>query len=407
MPINDGESFMNVNFVNINDVKLTSVDTILVLHPNPQAEIIKKFEISGARVLTLNQIVVWMHSYIFRGVRALVNYSIKHPDVRIVCYRAPWFPAKDWSAGEREIKEKGITYGKIMETLKNGVLITHVFDGLHYTNEELLELLLVGERTHNLDGEFVFTDKESRLVNYVNGHRVTTDQPSQRKRSIFALGRCYMTGSFATDDKTICSYLQRRFNEDVAEFGIVVENYAVFPAGGHIDSVLKNLSYIPAKPNDIILTDIWAPQYFSSIDLSGLFQRPHNYGELFVDIYSHFNERGYRAIAGALFNFLQENDFFEKSLPPPPRRSFLTYRYAAAYVRHTPRPHSRNHSRRPPADLLRQRISRLQSLPQANQRNRGWQNRCGRYELQPIHPWPPLAHRIRRSTGEASLPLRR
>jgi hypothetical protein len=363
-PTNDGDPFANVNFVNINDIKLTSADTMLVLHPNPQAEIIKKFEISGARVLTLNQIVAWMHSYIFRGVRALVNYSIKHPDVRIVCYLIPYFPAKDLSAGEREIKDKEITHGYIRENARNNGESPRTFDGLNYTNDKLLELFFMGERTHNPDGEFVFKDKEGRLVNYVNGHRVTTDQPSQRKRSIFALGKCYMTGVFAPDDKTTCSYLQRRFNEDAAELGIAVENYAMFPAGGNMDSTLKNLSYIPVNPNDIILTDIWAPQYFPVIDLSGLFQRPHNYGEVWVDISHHYNERGYRAIADALFKFLQEHDFFENSLPPPPRRSFLTCRHAAAYVRHTPRPH--NHSRRPPTDPLRQRTRRLQSLPQAN-----------------------------------------
>jgi hypothetical protein len=318
-PLNDGDPFANVNFVNINDVKLTSSDTVLALHPNPQMEIIKKVETNGARIVTLEQMTRWMYWYIFNGVRALINYSIKYPNVRIVCYLRPSFPAKDLSAGEQEIKDKGITHEYIRASARNNGESPRTFDGLNYTNDELFELFFMGERTHNLDGELVFKDKEGRLVNYVNGHRVTTDQPSQCKRSIFALGRCYMTGVFAPDDKTICSYLQRRFNEDATEFGVVVENYAVFPAGGNMDSTLKKLSYIPVKPNDIILTDIWAPKYFPSIDLRELFQRPHNYGEVWVEPSAHYNERGYRAIADALFKFLQGHDFFQNSLPPPPK----------------------------------------------------------------------------------------
>jgi hypothetical protein len=405
-PINDGRLFMSVNFIDINEIRLTQDDTVLVLHPNPQMGILKKFETSGSRVVALIQMGTEMDDYIFHGIRSLIDYSMRHPDIKIICYKLPFFPAKDWSAGEREIIEKGLDHNKMIDALKNGQLITCAFDGLNYTNEELIEMFIPGARIYNTDGELLFRDKKSRLVNYVNGRRVTTDQPVQRKRSIFGHGRCYGVGIFAPDDKTIWSYLQRRFNEDAAELCVVVENYAA-QYGGMFNDGYKKLWYIPVKPNDIILVNIWAPEYFPSINLKDLFQRPHNYGEVFVEGGPHYNERGYRAIADALFNFLQEHEFFENSLPPPPRRSFLTYRHAAADVRYTSRQCSNNHSRRPPADLLRQRTRRLQSLPQANQRNRSRQNRRGRYELQPLHPRPSLARRIRGSTGETPLPLRR
>jgi [citrate (pro-3S)-lyase] ligase len=317
-PLDNKEVFTNVNFVNINEIQLIPTDTALLLHPSPQMEIFKRFEMAGLHVLTLDQIVTRMHNYIFTGIKALIDYSSKYPDVRIVCYRAPFFPTKDLSACEREMVEKGTDRHTIFRALKDGELITRVFGNFHYTNKEAMELFLGSDRIYNSDGELVFKDRKSQLVNYANGRRVTTDQPSQRKRSIFALGRCYAAGVFAPDDKTIWSYLQRRFNGDVAELGVTVENYSVHYAGNYNDGLLKKLWYIPVKPNDVILIDIWAQEYFPFIDLKDLFQRPHNYGEVFIENAWHYNENGYRAIADALFKFLQEHDFFQNSLPPPP-----------------------------------------------------------------------------------------
>ncbi|MDR0643889.1 MAG: hypothetical protein LBG05_03090 [Treponema sp.] len=317
-PIGSEWTFQNINFVNINGAGLDPRDTVLVIHPNPQMEIIKRFEAGGLRVITLEQIATWMHNYIFEGVRAYIDYAAKHSDVKIVCYNLPFFPTKDWSAGEREIKEKGLTIEKILNALKNGERITHAFDNFPYTNEELIELFTIGDTVYNPDGELIYKDRKSRLVNYADKRRVTTDQPCQRKRTIFILGPCYGAGVYAPDDKTIWSYLQRRFNEDAAELGIVVENYAV-NAWGNCSAGCKKLWYIPAKPNDIILTHIWMPEYFPSINLRDLFQRPHNYGELFIDTYRHYNENGFRAIADALFKFLQEHSFFETDSPPPPQ----------------------------------------------------------------------------------------
>jgi hypothetical protein len=302
LPLDDNKLFLFSNFIYINDVKLIANDIVLIIHPNPQTDILKKFEAYGARVITLNQIATEMYNYIFNGVRALLDYSVKRLDIKIICYRMPVFPTKDWSLNEREIKEKGLTRDKIARALKNGQLITHAFDDLHYMNEELIELFTAGERVYNPNGELVLKDKASRLVNYANGRRVTTDQPSQRKRSIFGLGKCHATGIYSPDDKTIWSYMQRRFNEDMPELGIAMENYGLCYVG-FLNDGLRKLSYIPVKPNDIILTDIWAPEYFPSIDLKDLFQRPHNYGEVFID-QGHYNENGYRAIADALFNSL-------------------------------------------------------------------------------------------------------
>jgi [citrate (pro-3S)-lyase] ligase len=111
--------------------------------------------------------------------------------------------------------------------------------------------------------------------------------------------------------------MQRRFNEKAPELGIAMENYTAYSYGNWQERY-KKLSYIPAEPNDIVLIDIWAPGYFPAIDLRELFQRPHNYGEVFIDTGSHYNENGYRAIADALFKSLQEYNFFEDKLPPPP-----------------------------------------------------------------------------------------
>jgi hypothetical protein len=64
-PVDDDYLFTSVNFINIDDVKLTPADTVLVIHPNPQTEIVKRFETSGVRVVDLEQMATKMRDYIF------------------------------------------------------------------------------------------------------------------------------------------------------------------------------------------------------------------------------------------------------------------------------------------------------------------------------------------------------
>jgi hypothetical protein len=61
-PLDNNMPFPVSNFISMNDVKLIMDDTVLIIHPNPQTDLIKRFEAYGARVITLNQIVADMYN---------------------------------------------------------------------------------------------------------------------------------------------------------------------------------------------------------------------------------------------------------------------------------------------------------------------------------------------------------
>jgi [citrate (pro-3S)-lyase] ligase len=88
---------------------------------------------------------------------------------------------------------------------------------------------------------------------------------------------------------------------------------------------------LPLKDGDIVVIDNEFPVNperfgagtFDFADFSEILYRPHNYGEVFADIFQHYNENGNRAIADALYSVLKSRRFYEnketgteKSLPP-------------------------------------------------------------------------------------------
>jgi [citrate (pro-3S)-lyase] ligase len=71
---------------------------------------------------------------------------------------------------------------------------------------------------------------------------------------------------------------------------------------------------MPVKPNDIFL--LCLPFIKLSdiplIDMKDLFQRPHNYGEVFYSV-DHYTEDGNYAIASKIFEHLKESNFYSKT----------------------------------------------------------------------------------------------
>ncbi|MBR1609913.1 MAG: adenylyltransferase/cytidyltransferase family protein, partial [Methanobrevibacter sp.] len=124
------------------------------------------------------------------------------------------------------------------------------------------------------------------------------------------LGTCSFFGIGASFDKTIESYLQKLLNDN--KYDYKVENASQFYAGRYQD-IFYNLNALPVKSGDIICIFIQdlQPQNFPFLDIRNIFNRPHNYGEVFADE-SHLNERGYKIIADVYYNVLVQHSFLTK-----------------------------------------------------------------------------------------------
>ena len=143
------------------------------------------------------------------------------------------------------------------------------------------------------------------------------------------MGTCTYFGIGTPYDKTLESYLQKMIAENNLPYRI--ENEGQFFAGRYQD-IFYNLNNLPVVDGDIIFICLQALKTNSIpfLDVCSIFDRPHNYGEVFTD-FDHLNEVGYKILAERFFQFLTQNNFFknvEFTYPsaPPPRLIGTVYR---------------------------------------------------------------------------------
>jgi [citrate (pro-3S)-lyase] ligase len=291
-----------------NTIAITSKETILFLsHQHIGAiDILRKK--TGANVIKIGDILANMFAYSFYR-RPLLEFKQKYPTIPVFCYNDSQFP---WSA--RTDSEEDIFKQKLsVNVVKNGVLLTHGFDGLGYTVEEIPTLYKVPNSYYN-NGIRCLEDLYSKYVNVINVRRVTTDAPATASRNIWILGGCRVFGIGAPDDKTIPSYLQKLLNKSFLDKNFAVQNI------GHNrwkfeDDIFPILNSLPVCDGDIVIMHTKRYKISgmdASLDLANLFQRPHNYGEVFWD-FGHYTERGNKVIAEKLFEKLVTENFFEAS----------------------------------------------------------------------------------------------
>ncbi|MDR0411310.1 MAG: hypothetical protein LBH75_04975, partial [Treponema sp.] len=291
---------------------LTQGDALVVVKPDADAEIAKSCAAS-VQILQLPTMLDEMQRWAFYD-RPISDFVRRRPDVRLVSFNFPRFP---WS-GERSKNEqmaidKGVTHENYFNALKQGWSTAYAeFD---YSVEEIKEMKTMPSSYYDERGVRVYRDFSSKYVNTINGHRVTCFQPLVPRRTIWCVGGCNLFGVGSPDYRTIASRLQALCNRSGEN--ITVENYG-FGIWGHILDMYKTLNSIPVKDGDVVLILGEKPVFgnYPFIDLTNILQRPHDYGEVFTDT-AHYNENGHRAIADALFKFLQEHSFFEEQSSPP------------------------------------------------------------------------------------------
>lgn len=178
-----------------------------------------------------------------------------------------------------------------------------------YSNEYIRQIFSIPPIFLNEENESITTDVSSQYVNCVNGIRHTTNLPSSYEQQIHWFGPCHIFGYCAEDMHTIPSYTQRLLEKNYPNKYYSI-NYGGFESA-HTHTYMNRLRSASIKPGDIIvfmIPDDYAHKELTVasgvpfLDLTSYFDRPHNYGEVFVD-HRHLNYRGYQLAANALFNF--------------------------------------------------------------------------------------------------------
>ena len=171
-------------------------------------------------------------------------------------------------------------------------------------------------KTIERNGIIKFEDVSEKGINVRNGFRVTTDQPNSYDKTCWIFGSSVVRGVFADDYHTIASQLQRKFN-DVCPNRYRVVNASNY-SGNCIWDMVKLIQSLPIEKGDICVFDLEFPISLVNkdqriIDLSKEFERPHNYGEVFIDI-NHMTGNGYCIQGDIIFSYIQKYLSNEQSL---------------------------------------------------------------------------------------------
>lgn len=168
---------------------------------------------------------------------------------------------------------------------------------------------------HFEDGYWKLSNYSSEDYNVFDGYRLTTDVSEKAIHNIWIFGSSVALGVYADDSHTIASGLQRELNQHYAdnnEYNVVnASNYW----GNEVYYLPDFFDKQPIKPGDICIFIIDAPEilmqeYRGIVDLSTYLSRPHNYGEIFVDM-NHMTGKGYCIVAQKIFEIMQDKNMFE------------------------------------------------------------------------------------------------
>lgn len=178
------------------------------------------------------------------------------------------------------------------------------------------DIKLVCKVPRNFDAGYCkFSEYTSDDYNVINGYRITTDSLEDAKHNIWVFGSSVALGAYADDSHTIESGLQRKLNgyfSESNEYNVInASNYT----GNDVYELPAFFDRQPIKPGDICVFIIEAPdllmkEYDEIVDLSPYFARPHDYGEIFVDI-NHMTGKGYCAVAHKIFEIMCNKNMFE------------------------------------------------------------------------------------------------
>ena len=255
---------------------------------------IQKIGLHSDKIIYLDELAMYFIRHVYMEIPAL-HFLQRNPKIKFFFTNfTVLYPSLNNTAHENKILADKITLSEILDRLKkdpNGTLTTPYAE-LGYSRQNLIDMLSIAETKINPDGSSTLADDNNPLINVKNGRRVVPNQPEHFQNRIYFMGGCSHFGTGAPFDKTIPAYLQQMLNENNLPYR--VENVSQFFTYRYQD-IFYNLNDLPLKAGDIIFVffDNMLSNILPSFDVSSVFVRPHNYGEIFADS-CHVTERGYK-----------------------------------------------------------------------------------------------------------------
>lgn len=203
---------------------------------------------------------------------------------------------------------------QIRNNIKNGIYPI----GLKILNmdESYMEQVISGW-TLNSNSIDTLKNKKTKFVNIQDGHRVIPDDQNQKSdRIIYLFGNSVMYGIGSDDRNNLPSLLSELLKNN--QFNYTVKNMANFSMNDYIKGtdLMKSINF---KKEDIIIfgshepmseiqKGIFGGEY---IDMMKYFERPHDLGEVFLDM-THLNKNGYSKMATELYNYMLSKNLVKK-----------------------------------------------------------------------------------------------
>jgi len=240
---------------------------------------------------------------------------------------------------EQEINIENRYYSYYKNKKREKELMLYYLDYSENDAKEIFSYPYDHLRTIDINGIISTKDTTSKFYNIINHRRITTDTPSVYKKSIYFFGNCLALGIFAEDKKTIQSNLQRELNKKFPSLFRVINcaNWSTrLPMCRHILQCVYKFN-----KNDLIIIlthydeDIDGfnkaielfknKDFFIYSDISNIFQRTHNYGEIFFDKL-HMQHGGYKILSDTIFNIIK-NYIYKKNISKCPLPELENYLY--------------------------------------------------------------------------------
>ena len=297
--------FANVITKKWSDIEFTKDDTIIFCNPNPKLPSISARVVgnSKAKVFYLSDLLNHMFNYA-AYTKPLREFKQRNPDVKLVTFKFPDYVKDNLSQNEKDIIQKNITHGTVRTSIfidkKN---ISPALEGFDYTMQQMDAICIVYPSYRDYKhGRLVKDVSRADVVNVVNGRRVTLNQPEKYDKTVYFVGTCHIFGYMVSDKGTIESHFQKICNDN--NINIKAENYG-FQITGYCQDFYRIMESVEYMPGDIVVVESpIAVDDNLHIEMSDLFNRPHQYGEIFIDK-AHVNENGNKAIAQKIFEALK------------------------------------------------------------------------------------------------------
>ena len=299
----------------IENPKIQSYETILALDVSWQDVQMAREKYPSASILPMLPILRAEFNRV-SVIDPLKLFSGKHPHVKIlICNR---FKVQD--AGQLSEHEKQLgTFSSQFFSPGGEGLEDPVWAPLGYSHAYASEVT-IGPQTRSAGGIIHLANRTGKYYNVVEGFRVTTDVPNCPSRNVWMFGSSAMQGSGADDAHTIPSELQRLcVNENVTWEVVNCSNYS----RANDEQQLHLLETLPIQENDICIFMVnrdglfeTLSASFTSCDLTTVFKRPHNMGEVFWSE-GHVNAVGNHAVAQKILDSMKQAGWFSEDTAVP------------------------------------------------------------------------------------------